>query len=98
MTRMLMRRAACTRLLVGVMPIPAWISRRRRCVGQSRNLRPSLRKKELPVADRMLEILDGHRSHSLTELARDMGRSKGQVSKLWHGVAGKVAEKIRGRK
>src|SRR5262249_39990814 len=63
-----------------------------------KELRPSLRKNELPVADHMLDILDGHRSHSLTELAADIGRSKGQVSKLWDRVAGKVAEKIRGRK
>jgi hypothetical protein len=61
-------------------------------------LRPSLRKNELPIADRMLDILDGHRSYSQAELAAEMGRSKGQLSKLWNGVAGKVAEKIRGRK
>jgi hypothetical protein len=63
-----------------------------------KEVRPSLRKNEQPVADRMLDILDGHRSRSMTELAADLGYSKGQISKLWHRVAGKVAEKIRGRK
>jgi DNA-directed RNA polymerase specialized sigma24 family protein len=61
-------------------------------------LRPSLPNNELPVAERMLDILAGHRSYSQAELAAEMGRSKGQVSKLWHGVAGKVADKIRSRK
>jgi hypothetical protein len=61
-------------------------------------LRPSLKGDEVPVAARMLDILDGHRGYSLTELAADIGRSKGQVSKLWGRVAEKVAEKIRARK
>jgi hypothetical protein len=63
-----------------------------------KELRLSLRKNELPIADRMLDILDDHRSHSLTELATDLGHSKGQISKLWGRVAGKVADKIRSRK
>jgi len=61
-------------------------------------LRPTLPKNELRVAARMLDILDGHRSYSQADLAAEMGRSKGQVSKLWHGVAEKVADKIRSRK
>lgn len=62
-----------------------------------KEVRPSLPDNEVPIADRMLDILDGHRSYSQGELAAEIGLSEGQVSKLWHRVAGKVAEKIRGR-
>jgi hypothetical protein len=57
-------------------------------------VRPSLSKNEQLVADEMLRRLEGHRSRGLAGL----GISKGYASKLWHGVAGKVADKIRGRK
>jgi hypothetical protein len=63
-----------------------------------KELRPSLRKVELSVANRWLDILDSHRSYSQAELAAETGHSNGQVSKLWNGLAGKVAEKIRARK
>jgi len=61
-------------------------------------VRPTLPTSELPVADRMMDILEGRRSYSQADLAADMRRSPGYVSKLWHSVAGKVANKIGDRK
>ena len=61
-------------------------------------VRPSLPTSELPVADRMMDILEGRRSYSQADLAADMRRSPGYVSKLWDRVAGKVANKIAGQK
>jgi hypothetical protein len=63
-----------------------------------REVRPSLPKSELPVADRMMDILEGRRSYSQADLAEEMRRSPGYVSKLWHSVAGRVANKIGDRK
>jgi hypothetical protein len=60
-------------------------------------IRPDLTQNEVPIAERMLQILDGHSSNRVG-LATKLGISKGWESKLWHSVVGKMAKKIKGRK
>ncbi len=55
--------------------------------------------RERKVADRMLSALDGVRSHGWSaELARELGITKGAVSKIQGRVVDKVANWIKDRK